>query len=51
MKLATAKLSDKDSRADINKVFGTFDTHKAGKITVLELKRVAQDLGEDMTDE
>jgi Ca2+-binding EF-hand superfamily protein len=51
LKLATAKMSDKDSRAEINKVFATFDIHKVGQITVLELKRVAQDLGEDMTDE
>lgn len=51
LKLATAKLSEKDSRAEINKVFASFDVHKVGKITVLELKKVAQDLGEDMTDE
>lgn len=51
LKLATAKLSDKDSRAEINKVFASFDVHKNGKITVMQLKRVAQDLGEDMTDE
>ncbi len=51
VKLATAKLSDKDSRAEINKVFASFDIHKVGKISCLQLKRVAQDLGEDMTDE
>lgn len=51
LRLATAKLSDKDSRAEINKVFASFDVHKYGKITVVELKKVAQDLGEDMTDE
>lgn len=51
VKLATAKLSDKDSRAEINKVFASFDVHKVGKISCLQLKRVAQDLGEDMTDE
>lgn len=45
LKLATAKLSEKDSRAEVNKVFASFDTHRAGKITVLELKRVAKDLG------
>lgn len=51
LRLATAKLSDKDSRAEINKVFASFDLHKLGKITVMELKRVAQDLGEDMTEQ
>ena len=51
MHLATAKLSDKDSRAEINKVFASFDLTKCGKITVVDLKRVAQDLGEDMLDD
>ena len=51
-------MSDKDSRAEIEKVFTSFDINRAvicfllqGKITTLELKKVAQDLGEDMTDE
>jgi len=35
LRLATAKLSEKDNRAEVNKVFASFDTHKAGKITVL----------------
>lgn len=35
LRLATAKLSDKDSRAEINKVFASFDVHKYGKITVV----------------
>ena len=33
------------------KVFASFDVNRVGKITVMELKRVGQDLGEDMTDE
>ena len=49
--MATAKLSEKDSRAEINKVFASFDTTRCGKITVADLKRVAHDLGEDMSDE
>jgi len=45
-------MSDKDSRAEIEKVFTSFDVNRAvniwvikGKITPLELKKVAQDLG------
>lgn len=52
LRLATAKMSDKDSRAEIEKVFTSFDVNRAvniwvikGKITPLELKKVAQDLG------
>ena len=51
-------MSDKDSRAEIDKVFTSFDVNKAviifvtqGKITTHELKKVAHELGEDLTDE
>lgn len=49
--MATAKVSAKDSRADIQKVFNLYDWNKEGRITWDELKRVAQDLGEEMTDD
>jgi Ca2+-binding EF-hand superfamily protein len=58
LRLATAKLSDKDSRAEVDKVWTSFDINKAvrflliqGKITTHELKKVAKDLGEDLNDE
>lgn len=47
----TAKMSDKDSRADIMKVFNLFDDDQTGKITLRNLKRVAKELGETMTGE
>ena len=46
----TAKMSDKDSKADIQKVFNLFDEDKTGKITLKNLKRVAKELGETMSD-
>ena len=46
----TAKMSDKDSKADIQKVFNLFDDDKSGKITLKNLKRVAKELGETMSD-
>ena len=49
--MMTARLSDKDSRDDINKVFRLFDDEKAGFITIKNLRRVAKELGETMTDE
>ena len=49
--MMTAKMSDKDSREDIMKVFNLFDDDQSGKITHRNLKRVAKELGENMTDE
>merc|ERR1719453_642914 len=48
--MMTAKMSDKDSKADIQKVFNLFDDDKTGKITLKNLKRVAKELGETMSD-
>ena len=51
MRLATAKLSDKESRVEVNKVFQAFDINRAGRFTTLEFKKIAQDLGEDLIDD
>ena len=48
--MMTAKMSDKDSREDINKVFNLFDDDGTGKISLHNLKRVAKELGETMTE-
>merc|ERR1711918_268658 len=48
--MMTAKMSDKDSREDIMKVFNLFDDDQTGKISLRNLKRVAKELGETMTD-
>lgn len=42
--------SDKDSREDIQKVFNLFDDDQSGRISLRNLKRVAKELGETMTD-
>merc|ERR1712167_540849 len=49
--MMTARMSDKDTRADIEKVFRLFDDDKTGYITFSNLKRVAKELGESMTEE
>ncbi|CAG9326852.1 unnamed protein product [Blepharisma stoltei] len=49
--MMTARMSDKDTREDINKVFRLFDDDKTGYITIKNLRRVARELGETMTDE
>ena len=47
----TARMSDKDTREDIYKVFKLFDDDGTNTITLKNLRRVARELGETMTDE
>ena len=43
--LMTSRVSDKDSRKSLNKVFALFDDEKTGYISIKNLRRVAQELG------
>ena len=47
----TARMSDKDTREDINKVFRLFDEDKTEFITIKNLRRVAKELGENISEE
>ena len=49
--LMTARISDKDSKENITKVFELFDDEGKGHITVEDLKKVSEQLGEEMSDE
>uniref|UniRef100_A0A2C9K1N0 EF-hand domain-containing protein n=1 Tax=Biomphalaria glabrata TaxID=6526 RepID=A0A2C9K1N0_BIOGL len=49
--LMTYKMSEKDSKEEILKAFRLFDDDETGKISFRNLKRVAKELGENMTDE
>ncbi len=52
LNLMTSKVSgDKNSRADLQRVFMMYDDNKTGYIEFENLKRVAEDLGEKITDE
>jgi len=51
MELMTVKMSEKDSREEILKAFRLFDDDSTGKISFRNLKRVARELGETITDE
>ena len=44
--LMTARVSDKDSRENIRKIFKLFDDEKTGIISIKNLRRVAKELGE-----
>jgi Ca2+-binding EF-hand superfamily protein len=47
----TKRVNDKDSRANINKIFALFDDERTGFISVRNLQRVAQELGENISEE
>ena len=52
IQMMTAKISDKDTPEDLRKVFDLFiGDDDADKIELKHLKRVAKELGENMTDE
>ncbi|XP_033829972.1 uncharacterized protein cetn2 [Periophthalmus magnuspinnatus] len=47
----TQKMAEKDSKEEILKAFKLFDDDETGKISFKNLKRVAKELGENVTDE
>jgi len=49
--MMTARMSDRDTRDDINKVFRLFDEEGTQTITIKNLRKVARELGETMSDE
>jgi centrin-1 len=42
----TSRVSDKDSRENIRKVFNLFDDEKTGFISIKNLRRITKELGE-----
>merc|ERR1711971_285379 len=45
------RMPDKNSKVEIDKVFALFDEDETGSISFRNLKRIAQELGESLTDE
>ena len=51
MVLMANKMSEKDTKEEILKAFKLFDDDETGNITFANLRRVAKELGENLTDE
>lgn len=51
LQLMTMKMSEKDSNEEILKAFRLFDDDDTGTISFKNIKRVAKELGENLTDE
>ncbi|XP_011501553.1 PREDICTED: caltractin-like [Ceratosolen solmsi marchali] len=49
--LMSSKMAEKDSKDEVLKAFRLFDDDHTGKISFKNLKRVAKELGENLTDE
>jgi centrin-1 len=49
--LMTVKMAERDPREEILKAFRLFDDDNSGRISLKNLKRVARELGETMTEE
>ena len=46
--LMTSRVSDKDSRENIRKVFNLFDDEKTGFVSIKNLRRIVRELGENI---
>lgn len=49
LEMMQGKMSEKDTREEIDKVFKLYDNDNTGKISIHNLRRVAKELGENMT--
>ena len=49
--MMTARISDRNTKDDLKRVFNLFDDTRCGEIKVEHLKRVARELGEEISEE
>ena len=51
LEMMSAKMAERDPLDEIKKAFRLFDSEERGKINLNDLKRVAKELGENMSDD
>lgn len=51
LKITEAKMAERDPKEEMEKAFRLFDDDNTGKISFKNLKRVTQELGENINDE
>ena len=51
MDMMSEKMRERDPKEEMEKAFKLFDDDETGKISFRNLKRVAKELGENMTDD
>lgn len=49
--LMTKRVNDKDTRANVTKIFLIFDNERTGYISAKNLRKIANELGENISDE
>jgi Ca2+-binding EF-hand superfamily protein len=49
--LMTKKSSDKDNRVNVSKIFSLYDDERTGFISIKNLRRVSQELGETISED
>lgn len=51
MNVVTSKYLERDPEEEIRKAFALFDDDKTGKITLKNMKRIARELGENLSED
>jgi len=49
--LMTKRVNDRDTRQNINKIFALYDDERTGFISIKNLRRIAQELSENISEE
>ena len=47
----TKRVNDRDSRANINKIFALFDDERTGFLSIKNLRRISEELGENVSEQ
>ncbi|KAJ3673219.1 hypothetical protein LUZ60_006593 [Juncus effusus] len=51
VQMMTAKIGERDTKEELVKAFGLIDQDKNGKISIVDIQRIAKELGENFTND